>query len=73
MMMVKANGSVRPLTLYLCSLRLLTLGTAPSNIKKFQARENAHTVPQPVEKVLQAALITGDMAMRNVALRINLK
>ena len=59
--------------LNICPLHLLTLPAAPSNIKKFQARENAHTVPQPVEKVLQAALITGDMAMRNVALRINLK
>jgi RNA-binding protein NOB1 len=45
----------------------------PSNIKKYQARENAHTAPQTVQRVLQAALITGDMAMRNVALRINLK
>ena len=62
-----------PCTLYHLPLHLLTLPTAPSNIKKIQARENAHTVPQPVEKVLQAALITGDMAMRNVALRINLK
>ncbi|KAK4099595.1 D-site 20S pre-rRNA nuclease [Parathielavia hyrcaniae] len=44
----------------------------PSNIKKYQARENAHTEPQPVQRVLQAALITGDMAMRNVALRMNL-
>ncbi|KAK4122192.1 D-site 20S pre-rRNA nuclease [Parathielavia appendiculata] len=44
----------------------------PSNIKKYQARENAHIEPQPVQRVLQAALITGDMAMRNVALRINL-
>ncbi|KAH6641061.1 Nin one binding Zn-ribbon like-domain-containing protein [Chaetomium tenue] len=44
----------------------------PSNIKKYQARENAHTAPQTVQRVLQAALITGDMAMRNVALRINL-
>ncbi|KAK4157158.1 RNA-binding protein NOB1 [Chaetomidium leptoderma] len=44
----------------------------PGNIKKYQARENAHTEPQQVQRVLQAALITGDMAMRNVALRINL-
>ncbi|KAH6626508.1 Nin one binding Zn-ribbon like-domain-containing protein [Chaetomium sp. MPI-SDFR-AT-0129] len=44
----------------------------PSNIKKYQARQNAHTDPQPVQRVLQSALITGDMAMRNVALRINL-
>jgi len=47
--------------------------TAPSNIKKYQARENAHTEQQPQQRILQAALITGDMAMRNVALRINLK
>ncbi|AEO56519.1 hypothetical protein MYCTH_2301572 [Thermothelomyces thermophilus ATCC 42464] len=44
----------------------------PSNIKKYQARENAQIEPQPLQSVLQAALITGDMAMRNVALRINL-
>ncbi|KAK3942545.1 RNA-binding protein NOB1 [Diplogelasinospora grovesii] len=44
----------------------------PSNIKKVQAKENALTSPQPVQRVLQAALITGDMAMRNVALRVNL-
>ncbi|KAK3369977.1 putative art-4 protein [Podospora didyma] len=43
----------------------------PSNIKKHQARENTKA-PQPIQKMLQAALITGDMAMRNVALRINL-
>ncbi|KAK4137739.1 D-site 20S pre-rRNA nuclease [Trichocladium antarcticum] len=44
----------------------------PSNIKKYQARENAGTTPQPAQRTLQAALITADMAMRNVALRINL-
>ncbi|KAL2152137.1 hypothetical protein VTH82DRAFT_5321 [Thermothelomyces myriococcoides] len=44
----------------------------PSNIKKYQARENALIEPQPLQSVLQAALITSDMAMRNVALRINL-
>ncbi|KAL2163028.1 hypothetical protein VTH06DRAFT_6864 [Thermothelomyces fergusii] len=44
----------------------------PSNIKKYQARENAQIEPQPLQRVLQAALITNDMAMRNVALRINL-
>ncbi|KAK4189140.1 Nin one binding Zn-ribbon like-domain-containing protein [Podospora australis] len=43
----------------------------PSNIKKYQARENAGTA-QPTQRFLQAALITADMAMRNVALRINL-
>lgn len=46
---------------------------APSNIKKHQARENTSKAPQPAQKLLQAALITGDMAMRNVALRVNLK
>jgi RNA-binding protein NOB1 len=52
---------------------LTTWQTAPSNIKKYQARENALIAPQPVQRVLQAALITADMAMRNVALRMNLK
>jgi RNA-binding protein NOB1 len=46
---------------------------APSNIKKYQARENAVVEEQPVQKVLQSALLTADMAMRNVALRMNLK
>lgn len=55
------------------SWRLTFHFTAPSNIKKYQARENAHTEQQPGQRILQAALITGDMAMRNVALRINLK
>ncbi|KXX72869.1 RNA-binding protein NOB1 [Madurella mycetomatis] len=44
----------------------------PSNIKKYQSRENAQISPQPLQRVLQAALITADMAMRNVALRMNL-
>ncbi|KAL2122255.1 hypothetical protein VTJ04DRAFT_2710 [Mycothermus thermophilus] len=44
----------------------------PSNIKKYQARENAVVEEQPVQKVLQSALLTADMAMRNVALRMNL-
>ncbi|KAK3374143.1 putative art-4 protein [Lasiosphaeria ovina] len=44
----------------------------PSNIKKHQARENTHKAPQPIQRTLKAALITADMAMRNVALRINL-
>ncbi|KAM7204742.1 RNA-binding protein NOB1 [Naviculisporaceae sp. PSN 640] len=44
----------------------------PSNIKKHQAREAGRTAPLPTQRVLQAALITADMAMRNVALRINL-
>ncbi|KAK0720176.1 Nin one binding Zn-ribbon like-domain-containing protein [Lasiosphaeris hirsuta] len=44
----------------------------PSNIKKRQARENTGAAPQAIQRTLQAALITSDMAMRNVALRINL-
>ncbi|KAK3350529.1 Nin one binding Zn-ribbon like-domain-containing protein [Neurospora tetraspora] len=44
----------------------------PTNIKKVQARESAHVAPEPLQKTLQAALITSDMAMRNVSLRINL-
>ncbi|KAK3685159.1 Nin one binding Zn-ribbon like-domain-containing protein [Podospora appendiculata] len=44
----------------------------PSNIKRHQARENTLSAPKQTQRVLQAALITGDMAMRNVALRINL-
>ncbi|KAK0727810.1 Nin one binding Zn-ribbon like-domain-containing protein [Lasiosphaeria miniovina] len=44
----------------------------PSNIKKHQARENTHKAPQPIQRTLKAALITADMAMRHVALRINL-
>ncbi|KAJ4288224.1 20S-pre-rRNA D-site endonuclease nob1 [Collariella sp. IMI 366227] len=44
----------------------------PSNIKKYQQRENAQVDQQPTQRVLQSALITADMAMRNVALRINL-
>ncbi|KAL2269660.1 hypothetical protein VTJ83DRAFT_1844 [Remersonia thermophila] len=44
----------------------------PSNIKKYRARENALVDDQPAQKVLQAALLTADMAMRNVALRMNL-
>ncbi|KAK3990834.1 RNA-binding protein NOB1 [Cladorrhinum sp. PSN332] len=44
----------------------------PSNIKKYQAKQNGGTAPQQQQRFLQAALITGDIAMRNVALRINL-
>ncbi|KAK3359595.1 putative art-4 protein [Lasiosphaeria hispida] len=44
----------------------------PSNIMKHRARENAGATPQAIQRTLQAALITSDMAMRNVALRINL-
>ncbi|KAK4198863.1 Nin one binding Zn-ribbon like-domain-containing protein [Triangularia verruculosa] len=44
----------------------------PSNIKKYQAKEKAGAGKQQTQRFLQAALITADMAMRNVALRINL-
>ncbi|KAL2018132.1 hypothetical protein VTK56DRAFT_1208 [Thermocarpiscus australiensis] len=44
----------------------------PSNIKKHQARENGLAAPEPAQRRLQVALITADMAMRNVALRMNL-
>ncbi|CCC11898.1 hypothetical protein SMACR_05110 [Sordaria macrospora] len=44
----------------------------PTNIKKVQARESTQIAPEPLQKTLQAALITSDMAMRNVSLRINL-
>ena len=73
MMMATGNGSVRlpSATPLGCPSNMHYL--APSNIKKYQAKENAHTEQQPGQRVLQAALITGDMAMRNVALRINLK
>ncbi|KAK4176259.1 Nin one binding Zn-ribbon like-domain-containing protein [Triangularia setosa] len=44
----------------------------PSNIKKYQAKEKGGAAKQQTQRFLQAALITADMAMRNVALRINL-
>ncbi|KAK0739356.1 Nin one binding Zn-ribbon like-domain-containing protein [Apiosordaria backusii] len=44
----------------------------PSNIKKYQAKEKGGAAKQQAQRFLQAALVTADMAMRNVALRINL-
>ncbi|KAJ9134310.1 20S-pre-rRNA D-site endonuclease NOB1 [Pleurostoma richardsiae] len=45
----------------------------PSNLKKHMAKDNVPSTPsQPIQRVLQAALITSDFAMQNVALRINL-
>lgn len=45
----------------------------PSNLKKHQAKERGGGAPeQPIQKRLQAALLTSDFAMQNVALRINL-
>ncbi|KAI6382723.1 hypothetical protein MCOR25_000534 [Pyricularia grisea] len=45
----------------------------PSNIKKHKAKDNPTRAPeQPIQRVLQAALLTSDFAMQNVSLRINL-
>ena len=45
----------------------------PSNIKKHQARdENASTSTKSEPKTLQAATMTGDFAMQNVLLQMNL-
>ncbi|KAG5950767.1 hypothetical protein E4U53_004438 [Claviceps sorghi] len=45
----------------------------PSNLKKHQAQDShSNTAPQPLQKTLQAAILTSDYAMQNVALRINL-
>lgn len=46
----------------------------PSNLKKHQAKDAAVAQPSEViQETLQAALLTSDFAMQNVALRINLK
>lgn len=45
----------------------------PSNVKKHQAKDAGTAVPgQPAQKTLQAAILTSDYAMENVALRMNL-
>ncbi|XXH00811.1 hypothetical protein Hte_007162 [Hypoxylon texense] len=44
----------------------------PSNLKKHQAKDQLSAPEQPIQKFLQAALLTSDYAMQNVALRINL-
>lgn len=45
----------------------------PSNLKKHQARDDrASAWPQPIQRVLQASLLTSDYAMQNVGLRMNL-
>lgn len=45
----------------------------PSNLKKHQAHDAGTAIPsQPLQKVLQAAILTSDYAMQNVALRMNL-
>lgn len=45
----------------------------PSNLKKKQAEDSQVSTPsEAIETTLQAALLTSDFAMQNVALRINL-
>ncbi|GAO15372.1 uncharacterized protein UV8b_07068 [Ustilaginoidea virens] len=48
----------------------------PSNLKRHQAHDaapsSANTPSLPLQKTLQAAILTSDYAMQNVALRINL-
>jgi RNA-binding protein NOB1 len=45
----------------------------PSNLKKHQAASSGAALPSsPVQKTLQAAVLTSDYAMQNVALRMNL-
>ncbi|KND91837.1 20S-pre-rRNA D-site endonuclease nob1 [Tolypocladium ophioglossoides CBS 100239] len=45
----------------------------PSNVKKHQAKDAGTAIPaQPAQKTLQAAILTSDYAMENVALRMNL-
>lgn len=46
----------------------------PSNLKKHQAKDAQVAAPsEAIHETLQAALLTSDFAMQNVALRINLK
>jgi len=43
-----------------------------TNLKKHQEKEKGGAPTQPIQKLLQAAVLTSDFAMQNVALRINL-
>lgn len=46
----------------------------PSNLKKHQAKDSQAAAPsEAIQGTLQAALLTSDFAMQNVALRMNLK
>lgn len=46
----------------------------PSNLKKHQAKDaQVSGASEAIQETLQAALLTSDFAMQNVALRINLK
>ncbi|KAJ1329765.1 RNA-binding protein NOB1 [Microdochium nivale] len=44
----------------------------PSNLKQQQQKDRAAIPEQPIQKLLQAALLTSDYAMQNVSLRMNL-
>ncbi|KAH7033605.1 Nin one binding Zn-ribbon like-domain-containing protein [Microdochium trichocladiopsis] len=44
----------------------------PSNLKQQQQKDRAAAPEQPIQKLLQAALLTSDYAMQNVSLRMNL-
>ncbi|KAI5924214.1 Nin one binding Zn-ribbon like-domain-containing protein [Camillea tinctor] len=44
----------------------------PSNLKKHQAKDQVSAPEQPIQRILQAALLTSDYAMQNVLLRMNL-
>ncbi|KAI0144730.1 20S-pre-rRNA D-site endonuclease NOB1 [Pestalotiopsis sp. NC0098] len=44
----------------------------PSNLKKHQQKDQQSAPEQPIQRVLQVALLTSDYAMQNVLLRINL-
>ncbi|KAI1841487.1 hypothetical protein JX266_012327 [Neoarthrinium moseri] len=44
----------------------------PSNLKQHQQRDQKSAPEQPIQRVLQVALLTSDYAMQNVLLRINL-
>ncbi|KAF3011648.1 hypothetical protein G7054_g7630 [Neopestalotiopsis clavispora] len=44
----------------------------PSNLKKHQQKDQQAAPEQPIQRVLQVALLTSDYAMQNVLLRINL-
>ncbi|KAF5003622.1 hypothetical protein FDECE_9827 [Fusarium decemcellulare] len=44
----------------------------PSNLKKHQAASAGSAIPTATQKTLQAAVLTSDYAMQNVALRMNL-
>ncbi|KAI0020352.1 D-site 20S pre-rRNA nuclease [Xylariomycetidae sp. FL0641] len=44
----------------------------PSNLSKHKAKDQLSAPEQPIQRFLQAAILTSDYAMQNVALRMNL-